>query len=56
MNKEFGEELVRQLSHIRRVLDDMENMEDGMEMIHAAQELSADIDTLEEKVLEVFDL
>ena len=38
------------LQRIRFKLDDMENCEDGCEMIAIAQELSADIEVLEERI------
>lgn len=38
------------LQCIRFKLDDMENCEDGLEMIAIAQELSADIEVLEERI------
>lgn len=50
MSKKFGKELLKQLQTIRYKLDDMENCEDGEEMIHICQELSTDIESIEEMV------
>lgn len=45
-------ELIFALQGFRIVLDDMPNCEDSDEMVAMAQELSADIDSLESKILE----
>lgn len=50
MSKKFGKEVLHQLQGIRYKLDDMENCEDGEEMIHICQELSADIESIEQMV------
>lgn len=44
--------LLDELMRIRMSLDNMEDCEDGEEMIAIAQELSSDINTLEEKIHE----
>lgn len=56
MSKKFGKSVIAELQRIRYVLDNMENCEDGEEMIHISQELSADIDSLEQVVEEKFKL
>lgn len=55
-NRDFATDLVLTLQRIRFKLDDMENLEDGMEMINIAQELSADIASLEEDIDTEFNL
>lgn len=44
--------LIRSLQSIQAGLDNMENCEDGHEMIAIAQELSADIGAIEDQLLE----
>ncbi len=44
------------LQRIRFKLDDMENCEDGLEMIAIAQELSADIESIEQELDTQFEL
>jgi hypothetical protein len=56
MSKKFSRELIRQMQRIRYKLDDMENCEDGEEMIFTAQELSAGIESLEESIEEKYKL
>lgn len=56
MSKKFGKSVIVELQRIRYALDNMENCEDGEEMIHISQELSADIERLEESVEEKFKL
>lgn len=56
MSKKFGNNLIQQLQSIRFKLDDMENCEDGEEMIHIAQELSSDIESIEQLIEEKFKL
>lgn len=56
MSKKFGKSVIAELQRIRYVLDNMENCEDGEEMIFISQELSADIERLEESVEEKFKL
>lgn len=56
MSKKFGKSVIAELQRIRYVLDNMENCEDGEEMIAIAQEISADVERLEESVEEKFKL
>lgn len=56
MSKKFGKSLIVELQRIRYVLDNMENCEDAEEMIFISQELSSDIDSLEQVVEEKFKL
>jgi predicted RNA-binding protein with EMAP domain len=56
MSKKFGKSVIAELQRIRYVLDNMENCEDGEEMIHIAQEISADVESLEQVVEEKFKL
>ena len=56
MSKKFGKALLGQLQAICYKLDNMENCEDGEEMIFVSQELSADIESLEEQVEDKYDL
>lgn len=56
MSKKFGKRVIAELQRIRYALDNMENCEDGEEMIFISQELSADIERLEELVEEKFKL
>lgn len=56
MSKKFGKSILAELQRIRYKLDDMENCEDGEEMIFISQELSADIEKIEELVDEKFKL
>lgn len=56
MSKKFGKSVIAELQRIRYKLEDMENCEDGEEMIFIAQELSADIEKMEELVEEKFKL
>lgn len=56
MSKKFGKEVVSLLQTIRYKLDDMENCEDGEEMIAISQELSADIESIEQSIEEKFKL
>lgn len=56
MSKKFGKSVIAELQRIRYALDNMENCEDGEEMIFISQELSADIERLEESVEEKFKL
>lgn len=56
MSKKFGKSIIAELQRIRYVLDNMENCEDGEEMIFISQELSADIEKMEELVEEKFKL
>lgn len=55
-SKKFGREVLYLLQKIRYKLDDMENCEDGEEMIAISQELSADIESIEQMVDEKFQL
>jgi len=55
-NREFATDLCLSLFRIRCKLDDIENCEDGHEMIAIAQELSADISGLEDDLDNHFDL
>lgn len=50
MSKKFGKDVMHQLQTIRLKLDDMESCEDAEEMIHISQELSADIESIEQLV------
>lgn len=52
ISEKFAESLIKDLQRIRYALDDIENCEDGEEMIHKAQELSADLHQIEEKIEE----
>lgn len=54
MSKKFGKEVISKLQKIRWTLDNMENCEDFDEAVHLCQELSCDIEGLEEKVCEKF--
>lgn len=56
MSKKFGKSVIAELQRIRYTLDNMENCEDGEEMIFISQELSADIEKMEELVEEKFKL
>lgn len=56
MSKKFGKSLIAKLQRIRYVLDNMENCEDGEEMIAISQELSSDVDSLEQVIEEKFKL
>lgn len=56
MSKKFGKSIIAELQRIRYLLDNMENCEDGEEMIFISQELSTDIEKLEELVEEKFKL
>lgn len=56
MSKKFAKSLIHELQKIRYKLDDMENCEDDSEMIAICQELSADIDGLEESIEDKFKL
>lgn len=56
MSKKFGKNLIKELQNIRYKLGDVENCEDGEEMIHIAQELSCDIETIEQLIEEKFKL
>lgn len=56
MSKKFGKSILAELQRIRYKLDDMENCEDAEEMIFISQELSADIEKIEELVDEKFKL
>lgn len=55
-NRDFATDLVLSLQRIRFKLNDVENCEDGEEMISIAQELSADIASLEEDIDVEFNL
>lgn len=48
--RDYATDWVLTLQRIRFKLDDMENCEDGCEMIDIAQELSADILRIEEEM------
>lgn len=56
MSKKFGKQIVQQLERIRSYLDTMEDCEDGMEMIHIAQELSTDMEAIQELIEEKYNL
>jgi hypothetical protein len=49
-SKKFGNDVLQLLQKIRYKLDDMENCEDGEEMIFISQELSADVEIIEEMI------
>lgn len=52
ISEKFANSLIRDLQRIRYALDEVENCEDGEEMTHVAQELSADLMQLEELIEE----
>lgn len=56
MSKKIARMLIEELDRIRFKLDDMENCEDGLEMVAIAQDLSADIDRLQEVIENKFKL
>jgi len=44
--------LISEMQRIKHMLNDMENCEDGCEMIAISQELACDIESLEDKLME----
>lgn len=56
MSKKFAKSVIEELQKIRYKLDNIENCEDGMEMIHIAQELSSDVESIEEIIEEKYNI
>ena len=55
-SRDVATSVLLELQRIRRKLDDIENCEDTCEMVFIAQELSADIEKLEQELDEQFEL
>lgn len=56
MSKKFAKDIVRKLQAIRYKLEDMQNCEDGHEMIVVALDLACDLEQIEEQLGEKYDI